>query len=40
MRKYGIDISHHQGSLDFSKLKNEVDFVILRAAWGTNTLFI
>ena len=37
MRKYGIDISHHQGSLDFSKLKNEVDFVILRAAWGTNT---
>ena len=20
MRKYGIDISHHQGSIDFSKL--------------------
>ena len=35
--KYGIDISSHQGKLDFSKLKNEVDFIILRAAWGTNT---
>lgn len=37
MRKYGIDISSHQGKIDFSSLKNEVDFVILRAAWGTNT---
>ena len=37
MRKYGIDISHHQGTLDFSILKNEVDFIILRAAYGTNT---
>lgn len=37
MRKYGIDISHHQGKLDFSILKNEVDFIILRAAFGTNT---
>ena len=35
--KLGIDISSHQGELDFSKLKNEVDFIILRAAWGTNT---
>ena len=37
MRKYGIDISYHQGKLDFSILKNEVDFIILRAAYGTNT---
>lgn len=37
MRKYGIDISRHQGKLDFSILKNEVDFIILRAAYGTNT---
>ena len=35
--KHGIDISSHQGELDFSKLKEEVDFIILRAAWGTNT---
>ena len=37
MRKYGIDISSHQGKIDFSSLKDEVDFIILRAAWGTNT---
>ena len=37
MRKYGIDISDHQCKLDFSILKNEVDFIILRAAFGTNT---
>ena len=35
--KYGIDISSHQGELDFLRLKDEVDFIILRAAWGTNT---
>lgn len=26
----GCDISHHQGNVDFSKLKSEVDFVILK----------
>lgn len=27
----GIDVNHHQGEVDFEKLKNEVDFVIVRA---------
>ena len=26
MSKYGIDISHHQGYIDFSKLKDMVDY--------------
>ena len=37
MKKYGIDISAHNGNIDFNKLKEQVDFVILRATWGTNT---
>lgn len=32
--KKGIDISYFQGSPDFSKLKSEVDFIILRAGYG------
>ena len=35
--KNGIDISAYQGSPDFSKLKNKVDFVILRAGYGRYT---
>lgn len=31
--KKGIDISKWQGSVDFSKVKNEVDFVILREGY-------
>ena len=30
----GIDISHHQGKVDWAALKNEVDFVIIRAGYG------
>lgn len=30
-----IDISAHQGTIDFSKVKNEVDGVILRCGYGT-----
>lgn len=30
----GIDISRYQGTPDFGKLKNEVDFVILQAGFG------
>ena len=37
MKKYGIDISAHNGNIDFNKLKEQVDFIILRATWGTNT---
>lgn len=32
----GIDISQHNGNIDFDKLKNEVDFAILRLGWIGN----
>lgn len=33
----GIDVSHHQGTIDWSKVKaDEVDFAIVRAGYGTN----
>lgn len=32
--KKGIDISFYQGEIDFSKVKNNVDFIILRAGYG------
>ncbi len=32
----GIDISHHNGDIDFKKLKKEVDFVIVRCGYGQN----
>lgn len=34
MTKKGIDISRYQGTPDFAKLKNEVDFVIIQAGFG------
>lgn len=34
IKKYGIDISEHQGNFDLSSYKDQ--FVIIRAAWGTN----
>lgn len=30
----GVDISHHQGKVDFEKLKDNVDFVIMKATQG------
>lgn len=32
----GIDISQHNGAIDFNKVKNEVDFAILRLGWIGN----
>ena len=32
----GIDISQHNGQIDFSKVKKNVDFVILRLGWVGN----
>jgi GH25 family lysozyme M1 (1,4-beta-N-acetylmuramidase) len=32
----GVDISKWNGTIDFKKLKNEVDFVIIRCGYGTN----
>lgn len=33
--KRGIDISAHQGNIDLSKLKGQIDFVIIRVGYGT-----
>jgi GH25 family lysozyme M1 (1,4-beta-N-acetylmuramidase) len=30
----GVDISYHNGTIDFAKLKTEVDFVIIRCGYG------
>ena len=35
MGKRGIDISAHQGDIDLSKLKGQIDFVIIRVGYGT-----
>lgn len=33
--RWGIDVSHHQGTVDWSKVKNDgVDFAIIRAGFG------
>ena len=34
IQKKGIDISKYQGKVDFKTLKDEVDFVIIRAGYG------
>jgi len=36
MTKYGIDVSKHNGTIDWQKVKNsgEVDFALLRAGYG------
>ena len=35
MEKKGIDISHHQGDIDFNKLKNNIDFAMVRTSYGS-----
>lgn len=34
MGKKGIDISHHQGNIDFDKLKGNIDFAMVRTSYG------
>ena len=34
MEKRGIDISHHQGNIDFNKLKGNIDFAMVRTSYG------
>ena len=36
MGRRGIDISQHNGNIDFDRLKDEVDFAILRLGWIGN----
>lgn len=35
MKKKGIDISHHQGDIDFDKLKGNIDFAMVRTSYGS-----
>lgn len=35
MAKRGIDISAHNGNIDLSALRNQIDFVIIRVGYGT-----
>lgn len=35
MEKKGIDISHHQGEIDFNKLKGNIDFAMVRTSYGS-----
>lgn len=37
MKEYGLDLSKHNGTLDFSEIKKNHDFVILRAGYGVST---
>ena len=34
----GIDISYHNGEIDFSKVKSQVDFIIMRSGYGVATV--
>ena len=34
----GIDVSEHQGIIDWEKVKNNVDFVMIRAGYGRNNI--
>lgn len=38
MGKFGIDISNHNGDIDWGKLSKEVSFVIIRAGYGQNNI--
>ena len=35
MQKKGIDISHHQGDIDFDSLKGNIDFAMVRTSYGS-----
>ena len=35
MQKKGIDISHHQGDINFDKLKGNIDFAMVRTSYGS-----
>lgn len=35
MTLFGVDISEHNGVINFDNLKTSVDFVIIRSSWGT-----
>ena len=37
MKEYGLDLSKHNGTIDFDEIKKNNSFVILRAGYGTST---
>lgn len=36
MSKFGIDVSKHQGTIDWEKVKSQIDFAVLRIGWVGN----
>ncbi len=36
MKLKGIDVSHHQGSIDWNKVKSQIDYAILSIGYGDN----
>ena len=36
MSKFGIDVSHHQGKINWDEVKNQIDFAILHLGWIGN----
>ena len=36
--KRGIDVSNHNGVIDWSKVKHNIDFVMIRAGYGQNNI--
>lgn len=36
MKLRGIDVSHHQGTIDWNKVKNQIDYAILSIGYGDN----
>lgn len=36
--KKGIDVSEHQGTIDWEKVRPNIDFVIIRAGYGQNNI--
>lgn len=36
--KHGIDISNHNGDIDFQVLSKQIDFIIIRAGYGQNNI--
>lgn len=36
MAKFGIDVSQHNGTIDWEKVKSQIDFAILRIGWIGN----
>lgn len=38
MELRGIDVSEHNGNIDWGKVKNQIDFAIIRAGYGKNNI--